>query len=130
MRNIQSKWAGGGFQSKWTRRRFGRVSRHWLQAAAVALALMVAAVAHASSDRAVKLRVAPTYPELAKRLKIAGVVKLEATVGADGKVTAVKTLSGSKALSQAAEDAVSRWKFFPGPSPSTEEVDVNFALGQ
>jgi TonB family protein len=130
MRNIQSKWAGGKFQSKFTRRKVRRVGRAWLQAAAVAVALMVAAVAHASTDRAVKMRVAPTYPELAKRLKIAGVVKLEATVDADGKVTAVKTLSGSKALSQAAEDAVSKWKFVSGSVSSTEEVEVNFTLGQ
>jgi outer membrane biosynthesis protein TonB len=42
----------------------------------------------------------------------------------------VKTLSGSKALAQAAEDAVSKWKFVPGSAASTEEVDVTFALGQ
>jgi TonB family protein len=91
---------------------------------------MVAATAYASADRAVKSRIAPAYPELAKRLKIAGTVRLEATVDADGKVTGVKTLSGSKALSQAAEDAVSKWKFVPGSSISTEDVEVNFALSQ
>jgi TonB family protein len=91
---------------------------------------MLAVTAHASTDRAVKSRVAPAYPELAKRLKIAGMVKLEATVDADGKVTAVKTVSGSKALAQAAEDAVTKWKFVPGSGASTEEVDVTFALSQ
>ena len=130
MRSKQSKWAVGRFQSKFTRRKYGRVARAWLQAAVVASILMVAAIAHASTDRAVRSRVSPMYPELAKRLKIDGVVRLEATVDADGKVTAVKTLSGSKALSQAAEDAVSKWKFVPGPSSSTEEADVKFALTQ
>jgi len=129
MRTIQSKWTGGKFQSKWTRRKYGRAGRAWLKAAAVVLAVILAApAAHASPDRPVKMRVAPAYPELAKRLKIDGVVKLEATVNADGKVTAVKTLSGSKALAQAAEDAVSKWKFVPGAAASTEEVEVNFAL--
>jgi TonB family protein len=131
MRTIQSKWAGGRFQSKFTRRKVRRVGRAWLEAAAVGLALIVAgATAQASTDRAVKMRVAPTYPELAKRMKITGTVRLEATIDADGKVTSVKTLSGSKALSQAAEDAVSKWKFAAGSAPSTEEVDVNFAFGQ
>lgn len=129
MRSIQSKWGGERFKSKWTRPKFGRVNRAWLKAASLALVLMAAVAAHAS-DRAVKSRVAPTYPELAKRLKIAGVVKLEAEVDADGKVTAVKTVSGSKALSQAAEDAVSKWKFVAGSAPSTELVDITFALGQ
>jgi len=42
----------------------------------------------------------------------------------------VKTLSGSHALSTAAEDAVSKWRFVAAPAPSTVDVDVNFALGQ
>jgi TonB family protein len=33
--------------------------------------------------------VAPVYPEVAKRLRVTGVVKLEVTVNADGKVTGV-----------------------------------------
>jgi len=61
MRTIQSKWTSGKFQSKWTKRRYGRLGRAW---------------------------------------------------------------------SQAAEDAVSKWKFASGSSPSTEEVDVTFAPGQ
>jgi TonB family protein len=91
---------------------------------------MVAATAFGSAVRAVKTRIAPTYPELAKRLRITGTVKVEATVDADGKETAVTALSGSKVLMQAAEDAVAKWKFAAGSAASTEEVDVNFALGQ
>ena len=130
MRNLQSKWIVGKLQSKWTRRKYGRFGRASLKTAAVLIALTMAATAYASTERPVKSRVAPTYPELAKRLKIDGVVKVEATVDAGGKVTSVKTLSGSKALAQAAEDAVSKWKFVPGSAASTEEVDVTFALGQ
>jgi TonB family protein len=130
MRSFQSKWIGRYFHSKWTRPKFRHVARTLVQAAAAAIMMMAAATAHASADRAVKSRVAPTYPELARRMKISGLVKLEATVDADGKVTSVKTVSGSKALSQAAEDAVSKWKFVPGSAASTEEVNVTFALGQ
>ena len=68
----------------------------------------------AAEERAVKSRVAPVYPELAKRMKIMGVVKVEATVDADGKVTDAKALSGSHTLAPAAEDAVRKWKFAPG----------------
>jgi TonB family protein len=100
-----------------------------MQAAALALVAILALPAHAS-DRAVKSRIAPTYPEVAKRMKIAGVVKVEANVDADGKVTNVKTLTGNRMLSTAAEEAVHRWKFVPAATPSTETVDVNFSLGQ
>jgi TonB family protein len=130
MRSLQSKWTSRVLQSKWTRKRFRIVSRAVVQATAVVIMLMAASMAHASNDRAIKSRVAPAYPELAKRMRIAGVVKLEATVDADGKVTAVKTVSGSKALSQAAEDAVSKWKYASGSGASTEDVEVTFALGQ
>ena len=61
-------------------------------------------------------------------MKITGQVKIEATVDADGKVTEVKTLSGSRTLSPAAEEAVRKWKFAPADATTTENVDVNFAI--
>ena len=61
-------------------------------------------------------------------MKIAGLVKIEATVDADGKVTDVKTINGNKILSGAAEDAVRKWKFAPGPGVATVEVGLNFSL--
>jgi TonB family protein len=97
---------------------------------AVALALMVASFtpARAADQRAVLSRFAPTYPEIAKRMKISGVVRLEVTVDAAGKVTDVKSLSGNHLLSAAAEDAVRKWKFEPGPAASTVDVSLNFSL--
>jgi TonB family protein len=99
---------------------------------AVALALMVASAtpARAADQRAVLTRSAPVYPEIARRMKISGVVRLEVTVDASGKVTDVKTLSGNHMLSSAAEDAVRKWKFEPGPGVSTVEESLNFALAQ
>lgn len=84
----------------------------------------------ADSERPVKSRVAPVYPEIAKRMHISGVVKVAATVAPDGSVSAAKALSGSKMLSGAAEDAVHKWKFVSADQESTVEVDINFALAQ
>ena len=100
------------------------------QVAALALRLAMAIPGRAADDRAIKTRVAPVYPELAKRMRITGVVRVEATVDPAGKVTAVKSLSGSHVLCPAAEDAVSKWKYAPADAASTEEVSINFALGQ
>jgi TonB family protein len=105
------------------------MGRYGLKLAAVALVSMLA-VPGLATDRAVKSKVAPVYPEIAKRMKITGVVKIEASVDADGKVTDVKTLSGSHTLSPAAEEAVRKWKFAPAAAASTEDVDVNFAMAQ
>lgn len=108
-----------------------RGPRHpWFHAALLALTLAIAVPARGADERAIRSRVAPVYPELAKRIKIAGVVRLEATVDPEGKVISVKTLSGSHALSPAAEEAVSKWKYAPAAESSTVEVDVNFALAQ
>jgi TonB family protein len=101
--------------------------------AAFALAISVASPLRAAddhSDRAIKQRVSPVYPELAKRMRISGVVRVAATVAPDGSVSATKTVSGNHMLAGAAEDAVHKWKFVTASDPSTVEVDINFALAQ
>jgi len=100
------------------------------QAATVALLLAMSIPGRAAEGRAIKSRVAPVYPELAKRMRISGVVRVEATVDPNGKVTAAKAVSGNHTLGPAAEEAVSKWKYAPAEAPSTVEVDINFALGQ
>jgi TonB family protein len=96
--------------------------------AVLALIVVLANQALAANAREVRARVAPVYPEIAKRMKITGAVSVEATVDANGNVTQVKTISGSHFLSPAAEAAVLRWKFEPADARSTVEVQVDFTL--
>ena len=112
-----------------------RMGTRIFQIAAVALLVAVSLPAHAGDDRAIKSRVAPVYPEIAKRMKIAGVVRImnviiEATVDPEGKVTGVKTVAGNHMLSVVAEDAVKQWKFASAPAESKVDVEVNFAGSQ
>ena len=117
-----------------TLQNFLKKSRKIAAALAVfALTLSVALPLRAAddhTDRAIKQRVAPAYPELAKRMRVSGVVRVSATVAPDGSVSATKTVSGNHMLSGAAEDAVHKWKFVTAPAESTVEVDINFALAQ
>jgi TonB family protein len=106
------------------------VGKRGLRAAVLGLVAAMSIPGSAASDRPIKSKVPPVYPELAKRMKISGIVKVEATVDAEGKVTAVKTLSGSTALQTAAEDAVRKWKFVPGDGTATVAVDVTFSMAQ
>ena len=55
----------------------------------------------------------PQYPPAARRAGIEGVVVVEATLSADGTVDKVKVLSGPPLLTDAAAQAVSRWKYEP-----------------
>jgi TonB family protein len=97
---------------------------------AVALALVLGLPVVAADSRAVKTRIAPVYPEIAKRMRITGEVRIEVTVDPEGKVTDVKKVSGNSMLSAAAEDAVRKWRFEPGSEISTVEITLNFALAQ
>jgi protein TonB len=71
-------------------------------------------------------RVAPVYPELARRAHIRGVVKLEVVVRPNGSVKSANALGGSPALIQSAIDAVRKWKFESAPEETTEIVQLMF----
>jgi TonB family protein len=110
-----------------------RRSTTWLrvvQAAVLTVTMAIAMQGRAAEERAIKSRVAPVYPELAKRMKITGVVKVEAKVDADGKVLDVKTLAGNHMLSTAAEEAVRKWKFAPGDGIVEVDLAINFEMAQ
>jgi TonB family protein len=92
-----------------------------------ALGLCAAVTFAAPTPRAIVSRVSPAYPELARRMHVSGKVVLLVTIQADGKVSATKVESGHALLVPAAQDAVSRWRFAPGPEASESEIDVNFA---
>jgi TonB family protein len=104
-----------------------RFSRPLLLAGGAALSVLFAGVALAApTPRAVVSRVAPAYPELARRMHVSGKVVLLVTIQPDGKVSGTKVESGHALLAPAAQDAVSRWRFVPAPEASESEIDVNF----
>lgn len=84
------------------------------------------AATQSASDRKVASRVAPTYPELAKKMHIKGIVKVEAIVRPNGSVKSTRVLGGNPVLVDAAIDAVGKWKFEPGQSETTEVVQLAF----
>lgn len=82
------------------------------------------AVAQESSSRKVKTKVTPIYPELARKMNVAGKVKLNVTVSPSGQVVKSEVLGGNPVLANAAQDAVKKWKY--EPAPQTNEVTVEF----
>jgi TonB family protein len=78
-------------------------------------------------------RVTPPYPPEAQAAGVQGVVIMEATVGADGKVTDVRVLRSIPLLDQAAMDAVRQFEYTPTlvngvAVPVLMTVTVNFTL--
>ncbi len=75
----------------------------------------------------------PVYPPIAQSARVQGVVIIEATIGADGRVKDAKVLRSIPLLDQAALDAVKQWVFTPTllngvPVPVIMTVTVNFTL--
>lgn len=100
-----------------------------LQACVLALGLSLSLQVRAE-ERAVKSRISPVYPEIAKRMRVTGVVRVVVTVDPDGKVKDVTTVSGNHMLATAAEEAVRKLRFASAPGQTTVNLDINFALGQ
>jgi TonB family protein len=79
-------------------------------------------------------RVPPVYPPIARAQRIAGTVKIMATIGKDGTVHDAKVLSSPDAsLSQAALDAVAQWRYQPytlngAPVEVKTTINVDFSL--
>jgi TonB family protein len=105
----------------------------WLAGAGV-LALMGVVLLHPLPTRAqqdeitrkVKSKVAPVYPELARRMSISGVVKVQVVVAQNGTVKSTKVVGGHPLLVNAATDAVKKWKFEPAAEETTGIVEFKF----
>jgi TonB family protein len=78
------------------------------------------------SKRKVKTKVAPAYPELARRMNVSGKVKIEVIIAPDGHVKSTRAIGGHPLLVQACQDAVKEWKFMAAPEESTQVVEFDF----
>jgi protein TonB len=79
------------------------------------------------------VNVAPAYPELARKVRLEGLVILEAVIDVLGNVTSTRVLRGHPLLDQAALDAVQQWRFKPATLngeaiPVVMTVTVQFKL--
>ena len=76
-------------------------------------------------------KVDPEYPKLARQAGASGIVELEATITADGKVRNARVVHGNTMLQKSAIDAVLQWHYQPAllngkPVESPVEIKLNF----
>lgn len=106
----------------------------WIRKAVASTALLVfcGSLTFAQSGsveegkRKIKTKVAPLYPELAKRMNVVGKVKIEVIITPDGRVKSTRAVGGHPLLVQACLDAVKEWKFASAPEESTQLVEFEF----
>jgi TonB family protein len=78
---------------------------------------------------------APTYPELARRMRTGGLVEIEVVVDETGKVISAHALSGPPSLREVSEQAALRAHFSPTklsgqPVKITGRINYNFTIPQ
>ncbi len=111
--------------------------RKWL-AAAILAAIASFIALHANpvfgeedgGGRKIKSKVSPVYPEIAHKMNVAGVVKVQIVIAPNGTVKSTKVLGGHPLLAEAATDAIKRWKYEPASEETTTNVEVRFAAAQ
>jgi protein TonB len=77
--------------------------------------------------------VKPSYPLLARQMKVEGSVILQALIGRDGLIQNLQVVSGPPILAGAAEEAVKQWHFKPhyqgaDPVETQARITVNFTI--
>jgi TonB family protein len=98
--------------------------------AAMSLEIIPLARAQQESARRVQTKVAPVYPELARRMKIVGVVKLEIVVAPNGSVKDIKIVGGHPLLANAVVDAVRKWRYEAASRETIETLEFRFDPNQ
>lgn len=77
-------------------------------------------------SRRAKTKVQPVYPELARKMSITGVVKIEVTVAPNGTVKEARVVGGHPVLAGSALDAARKWRFEPAGAESTGVIEFKF----
>jgi TonB family protein len=86
--------------------------------------------AQEESARKVQTKIAPVYPDLARRMKIVGVVKVQVIVGPNGNVKDVNIVGGHPLLANAVVDAVRKWHYETASKETTETREFRFDPNQ
>ena len=94
-----------------------------VMAAVLMLSLNSAAFA---DGRVAKSKASPAYPDMAKRMNISGVVKVEVTVAPNGHVLSAKALGGHPLLIDASVQAAKQFKYEVASEETKEVVEFHF----
>lgn len=76
--------------------------------------------------RRAKNKVQPTYPALARKMNLAGTVKIQVVVAPNGTVKDARVVGGHPVLATAALDAAKKWRFEPASGESSGVIDFKF----
>ena len=103
-------------------------------------ALLIAAVSFAPysprafaedhPERKIRIKVTPVYPDIARKMKLNGTVRVQVVISPSGNVKETKVIGGHPILVTAAVDAVKKWKFDPANAETTGILEIKFDQGK
>lgn len=79
------------------------------------------------ATRKIRNKVIPVYPELARRLKLVAIVKVQVTVAPSGAVLEAKPLGGHPLLIGPSVDAAKQFRYEPASESTTSILEFHFA---
>jgi len=93
----------------------------------LAIALMLTTVSSPAQDaRKAITNPTPPYPEVAKRFRLVGTVKVQVVIGTDGRIKSVKPIGGHPVLLDAVKETLKDWKYVPANSETTTVLEFDF----
>ena len=106
-------------------RNSGNSLRIWTAALVLVGTSIGATRSQAQEGRKVLSQAQPDYPELAKRLRLQGKVKVQVIIGTDGIIKNTKIVGGNPVLVESTLEALKKWKYAPG-SETTTTLEFDF----
>lgn len=98
-----------------------------LGGALLAMALgLGAANSQAQESRKALSNPVPAYPDIARRMHLSGVVKVQVVIGADGRIKEKNFIGGHPVLVNAVEETLKNWKYAPASGETTTQLEFNF----
>jgi TonB family protein len=85
----------------------------------------------ADAMKAVKFKIQPEYPAIARQLRVGGTVDVDVLINSTGEVDKVTLLDGDALLAKSVISAVKKWKFSltaagTGPPPIVTRLTFRF----
>jgi TonB family protein len=68
----------------------------------------------------------PVYPEVAKKMRLTGTVKVQIVIGADGRIKEKNFIGGHPVLVSSVEETLKDWKYAPAGGETTTQLQFNF----
>lgn len=80
----------------------------------------------AQEHRKVVSHPAPAYPEIARKMQLTGVVKVQVVIAPDGQIKETKVIGGHPIFVSIVQDTLKNWKYAPASGETTLMLEFNF----